>query len=126
MKSWVRLAAAVVLALAAVDASAAVYAVPPSAAQAKRATRLEVTTRYTILDARASHRVVTLTVGCRRLAQRLYRCSFLATAATDLYTYIVQGKSMVRFEERKVAHAKLYGVSCSTYNSSNIPFDFGC
>jgi hypothetical protein len=32
---------------------------------------------------------------------------------------------MVRFD--KHAHAKLYGVSCSTYNISNyITFDFGC
>jgi hypothetical protein len=98
--------------------------VTPSAARAKHATRLEVLTRYTILDAHMSHHAVVLRVGCNRLTQRLYRCSFSGQTATDLYVYVVSGKSMVRFG--KQAHAKLYGVSCSTYNISNMPFDFGC
>jgi len=50
----------------------------------------------------------------------------MASTATDLYVYIVNGKSMVRFDERERAHTKLCGLSCSTYNYSNIPFDFGC
>jgi hypothetical protein len=128
MKSSVRLTVAVALALVAaqgVQASASAHAVTPSAAQAKHATRLEVITRYTILDARTSHHAVTLNIGCRRLRQRLYRCSFWGETATDLYEYAVSGRSMVHFD--KHAHVSLYDVSCSTYNFSNyITFDFGC
>jgi hypothetical protein len=99
MKSSVRLTVAVALALVAaqcVQASPSAYTVTPSAAQAKHATRLEVATRYTILDPHTSHHAVTLNIGCRRLKQRLYRCSFFGETATDLYEYAVSGRSMVR------------------------------
>ena len=91
MKSSVRLTVAVVLAVVAargVQASASAYAVTPSVAQAKHATRLEVMTRYTVLKARAQPRQpATLNVGCSRLRQRLYRCSFFgATVAPPTST----------------------------------------
>ena len=128
MNSGARLTVAVALALVAtqgVQASASAYPVTPSAAQAKHATRLELITRYTILDAHTSHHAVTLNIGCRRLKQPLYRCSFSGQTATDLYEYIVSGTSMVRFDKR--THVSLFKVSCSTYNYSNyITFDFGC
>jgi hypothetical protein len=108
-----------------VQASASAYAVTPSVAQAKHATRLELIARYTILDAHTSHHAVTLNIGCRRLNQRHYRCSFSGQTATDLYEYVVSGRSMVRFD--KHTQVSLCKVSCSTYNFSNyITFDFGC
>jgi hypothetical protein len=77
---------AVAFALVAVEASTALTLFAPRLAQAKRA-RVEVTTRYTILDARMSHHPVTLGIGCRR------HCSFMASIGTDLYVYIVSGES---------------------------------
>jgi len=130
MSSSVRLILAVVLALLAargVQASASAYAVTPSAAQAKHATRLEVLTRYTVLDAHAQPRhPVTLNVGCSRLRQRLYRCSFFGeTVATDQHEYVISGRSMVRFDKR--AHVRLYNLSCTRYNlSTPTTIDFGC
>ena len=130
MSSSVRLILAVVLALLAargVHASAAAYAVTPSVAQAKRATRLEVMTRYTVLEAHAQPRhPVTLNVTCSRLRQRLYRCSFFGeTVATDQHEYVIHGRSMVRFDKR--AHVRLYNLSCTRYNlSTPTTIDFGC
>ena len=131
MKSSVRLTVAVVLALVAargVQASASTYAVTPSAAQAKHATRLEVLTRYTVLDAQAQPRhPVTLNIGCNRLGQRLYRCSFFGetVAATDQHEYVIHGRSMVRFDKR--AHVRLYNLSCTRYNlSTPSTIDVGC
>jgi hypothetical protein len=124
VSSSVRLILVVVLALLAargVQASASASTVTPSAARAKHATRLEVLTRYTILDAH-THHPAWLRVDCNRLTKRLYRCSFSGQTVTDLYVYVVSGKSMVRFD--KQVHARLHGVSCSTYNTSNIPYDF--
>jgi hypothetical protein len=117
--------ALVVVAAAAVQAPSADYAVTPSVAQAKHATRLEVLTRYTILDTHSSHHYVSLGIRCRRLGQRLYRCPFSGQTATDRYEYIVSGRSMVRFA--KHTHVTLYGVSCSTYSFSNdSDYDIGC
>jgi hypothetical protein len=128
MSSSVRLILAVVLALLAargVQASASAYAVTPSAAQAKHATRLEVLTRYTVLDAYSSHHGVTLDIGCNRIRQRLYRCSFSGQTASDVYEYVVSGKSMVRFEKR--THVRLYNLSCSRYIfSTPITFNLSC
>src|SRR6266480_4271058 len=128
MNSSVRLTVAVTLILVAtqsVQVSTSAYALTPSTAHAKHATRLEVITRYTILDSHSSHHAVTLSIGCSRLRQRLYRCSFSGQTATDLYEYVVSGGSMVRFD--KHTQVNLYKVSCSTYNFSNyITFDFGC
>jgi hypothetical protein len=131
MSSSVRLILAVVLALLAargVQASASAYAVTPSAGQAKHATRLEVLTRYTVLDAHAQPRhPVTLNIGCNRLRQRLYRCSFFGetVAATDQHEYVIHGRSMVRFDKR--VHVRLYNLSCTRYNlSTPTTIDFGC
>ena len=130
MKSSVRLTVAVVLAVVAargVQASALAYAVTPSVAQAKHATRLEVMTRYTVLKARAQPgQPATLNVGCSRLRQSLYRCSFFgATVATDQHEYVIHGRSMVRFDKR--AHVRLYNLSCTRYNlSTPTTIDFGC
>jgi hypothetical protein len=130
MKSSVRLIVAVVLALVAapgVQASVSAYVVTPSAAQAKHATRLEVMTRYTVLDAHAQPRhPVSLNVGCSRLRQRLYRCSFFGeTVGTDQHEYVIHGRSMVRFDKR--AHVRLYNLSCTRYNlSTPTTIDLGC
>ena len=128
MNASVRLVVVVALALVGaqgVQASPSAHAVTPSAAQAKHATRLEVMTRYTILDSHSSHHYVTLRIGCSRLRPGLYRCSFSGQTATELYEYIVSGRSMVRFDSH--TQVRLYKVSCSTYNYSNyIAFDFGC
>ena len=130
MKSSVRLTVAVVLAVVAargVQASASAYAVTPSVAQAKHATRLEVMTRYTVLKARAQPgQPATLNVGCSRLRQSLYRCSFFgATVATDQHEYVIHGRSMVRFDKR--AHVRLYNLSCTRYNlSTPTTIDLGC
>lgn len=131
MKSSVGLTVAVVLALVAargVQASASAYAVTPSVAQAKHATRLEVMTRYTVLDAHAQPRhPVTLNIGCNRLRQRLYRCSFFGqtVASTDQHMYVIHGRSMVRFDKR--AHVRLYNLSCTRYNlATPTTIDFGC
>jgi hypothetical protein len=127
MSSSVRLILVVVLALLAargVQASASAYAVTPSAAQAKQATRLEVITRYTVFEAHASHQAVSLNVRCGRLRQRLYRCSFSGETASDVYEYVASGRSMVRFDKR--AHVRLYSLSCTRYNFST-PITFsGC
>jgi hypothetical protein len=131
MKSILWLTVAVVLALVVargVQALASAYAVTPSVAQAKHATRLEVLTRYTVLDAHAQPRhPVTLNIGCNRLRQRLYRCSFFGetVAATDQHEYVIHGRSMVRFDKR--AHVRLYNLSCTRYNlSTPTTVDFGC
>ena len=129
MKSSVRLTVAVVLALvAARGVQASAYAVTPSAAQAKHATRLEVMTRYTVLKAHAQPgQPATLNVGCSRLRQRLYRCSFFGetVATTDQHEYVISGRSMVRFDKR--AHVRLYTLSCTRYNlSTPTTIDFGC
>lgn len=132
MKSSVRLTVAVVLAVVAArgvqaSASASAYAVTPSVAQAKHATRLEVMTRYTVLKARAQPgQPATLNVGCSRLRQSLYRCSFFgATVATDQHEYVIHGRSMVRFDKR--AHVRLYNLSCTRYNlSTPTMIDLGC
>jgi hypothetical protein len=106
------------------EASPSAHALTPSA-QAKHATRVEVMTRYTILDSHSTQHYVILRIGCTRLKQRLYGCSFAGQTATDLYEYIVSGRSMVRLD--KPTRVRLYNVSCSTYNYSNyIAFDFGC
>ena len=129
MSSSVRLSLALVLGLVAaggVQASASTYAVTPSAAQAKHATRLEVLTRYTVLNAHSSHQGVALNIGCNRLRQRLYRCSFFgATVGTDQHEYVISGRSMVRFDKR--VHVQLYNLSCTRYNlSTPTTIDFGC
>jgi hypothetical protein len=128
MKSSLRLTVAVVLALvAALGVQASAYAVTPSVAQAKHATRLEVMTRYTVLDAHAQPRhPVTLNVSCGRLRQLLYRCSFFGeTVGTDQHEYVIHGRSMVRFDKR--AHVRLYNLSCTRYNlSTPTTIDFGC
>lgn len=130
MGSRVRVGVAVALVLGVVgvqgaQASRSARAVAPSAANAKRATRLEVLTRYTILNSDLSHHYVALRIGCGRSERRLYRCSFFGQTVTDLYEYVVSGKSIVRFDNH--THVRLYKVSCSTYNFSNyMPFDFGC
>lgn len=101
-------------------------AVKPSAANAKLATRLEVTTRYQLLDPHITRHAVTLDIGCVRLRERLYRCSFSAETATDVYIYVINGKSIVRFHKAR-ATATLSDVSCSTYNLYDFPrYDFGC
>jgi hypothetical protein len=130
MKSSVRLIVAVVLVLVAargVQALASAYAVTPSVAQAKHATRLEVMTRYTVLKAHAQPgQPATLNVRCSRLRQRLYRCSFFGeTIGTDQHEYVIHGRSMVRFD--KHAHVRLYNLSCTRYNlSTPTTIDFGC
>jgi hypothetical protein len=128
MNPSVRLVVVVALTLVGaqgVHASPSAHAVTPSAAQAKHATRLEVMTRYTILDSHFSHHYVALSIGCSRLKPGLYRCSFSGQTATELYEYIVSGRSMVRFEDH--TQVRLYKLSCSTYNFSNyVAFDFGC
>jgi hypothetical protein len=130
MSSSVRLSVALVLGLVAaggVQASASTHAVTPSAAQAKHATRLEVMTRYTVLAAHARPlHPVTLNVGCGRLRQRLYRCSFFGeTVGTDQHEYVISGRSMVRFDKR--VHVRLYNLSCTRYNlSTPTTIDFGC
>ena len=128
MSSSVRLSVALVLGLVVgggVQASASTHAVTPSAAKAKQATRLEVMTRYTVLEAHARPiHPVTLNVGCGRLRPRLYRCSFSGETANDVYEYVVSGRSMVRFDKR--AHVRLYNLSCTRYNFST-PITFsGC
>jgi hypothetical protein len=130
MKSSVRLTVAVVLVLVAargVQALASAYAVTPSVAQAKHATRLEVMTRYTVLKAHAQPgQPATLNVRCSRLRQRLYRCSFFGeTIGTDQHEYVISGRSMVRFD--KHAHVRLYNLSCTRYNlSTPTMIDSGC
>jgi len=128
MKSSVGLTVAVVLALvAARGVQASAYAVTPSAAQAKYATRLEVMTRYTVLKAHAQPgQPATLNVRCSRLRQRLYRCSFFSeTIGTDQHEYVISGRSMVRFD--KHAHVRLYNLSCTRYNlSTPSTIDSGC
>lgn len=82
-------------------------------------------TRYTILDSHSSHHYVALSIWCGRLNPHLYRCSFSGQTATELYEYVISGRSTVRFDNH--THVRLYNVSCSTYNYSNyIAFDFGC
>jgi hypothetical protein len=101
-------------------------ALKPSATRAKNATRLEVMLRYQLLDAHLTHHPVTLKIGCSRLTKRLYRCSFFGETGTDVYVYVINGKSRVRFYEARV-RATLFDVSCSTYNLYDFPrYDFGC
>jgi hypothetical protein len=112
--------------VSAAGASSSAVAMMPSAANAKRVTRLELMLRYQLLDPHTTHHPVTLNIGCGRLAKRIYRCSYFGETATDLYVYSLSGKSKVRFSA-SATHAALYGVSCNTYNLSDyIKYDFSC
>ena len=113
--------------VSAAGASPSAVAMMPSAANAKRVTRLELMLRYQLLNPHATHHPVTLSIRCGRLAKRIYRCSYFGeTSATDAYVYSLSGKSKVRFSA-SATHAALYGVSCNTYNLSDyIKYDFSC
>jgi hypothetical protein len=68
---------------------------------------------------------VTLRVFCRRIAVRLYRCSFFGeTTNADSYVYVLRGSSKVQFTGSGT-RTTLHGVACATYSLADyITYDF--
>jgi hypothetical protein len=96
----------------------------PSIANAKRATRSELLLTHQLLDAHVTHQPVTLTIGCKPVTSRLFRCSFFGEVSSDRYVYVLTGRSNVRFS-KTTARATLYDISCNTWSFSNdVNIDF--
>jgi hypothetical protein len=96
--------------------------IAPSIANAKRATRSEVLLLHQVLDEHVTHHPATLTIGCKRVAQHLYHCSFSGEASSDLYVYVLSGKSKVQFS-KTTARANLFDLSCNTWSWSDVSYD---
>jgi hypothetical protein len=108
--------------VASLATSAAARPIAPSSASAKRATQSEVLLLHQVLNQHVTHRPATLAIGCKRAAQRLYRCSFHGEASSDLYVYVLTGKSRVQFSQTG-ARATLFDLSCHTWSMSAVSYD---
>lgn len=97
-------------------------ALAPSVANAKHATRSELLLMHQVLDRHVTHHPVTLTISCKRVAERPYRCSFLGEVSSDLWVCALGGKSKVQFH-RVAARATLFDLSCKTWSLSDVSYD---